>query len=190
MRFVLLQLLFVSAVSCGDSLFVSKVKNYHFKIEPASAENYRIFGSLFHNFNISINSNVLHLVKEGDLDANETSYIKLTPGLHARDNKLGWGKWIRRSEINSGKSFLRQPQKIRRDIYTMRLEYDWDYLKERYYSSKESHKRQLTTLFLHELGHGFQMRHDPDRSSVMYREINNSKKDLRSYYLRGARFSP
>ena len=182
------QFLFLGVVSCGDSLFISKVKDYYFEIEPASAENYRIFGKLFQNFNTSINANVLHLVDRGDLDGAETSYIKLTSGLHARDNKLGWGKWIRHSELNSGRNFLRQPQRVRRDVYTMRLEYDRGYLKERYYSDKESHKRQLKTLFLHELGHGFQMKHDPDRAAVMYREVNDSKKDLSSYYLRVQEF--
>ena len=143
-----------------------------------------MFSELFGNFNRRFNDSYLNLTRSGALPANETSTIVLTRGLLHADGKLGWGKWVRTSQLNSRESFLRKPYKVRKDIYTMELEFDRDYLRERYYSYKPNHKKQMRTLFLHELGHGFQMGHHPDRRSVMYREITDDYKDFNSYYRR------
>ena len=185
MRYLLLLcVVALLAISCGDGFFVENVKRYYFAIEPATSENHRIFGQLFGDFNSRFNAPYLNIVRAGDLGQSETSTITLTPGLRYKDEKLGWGRWLISSKLNSRRSFLRRPNKVRRDTYTMELEFDHDYIKKRYYSSADNKQRELRTLFLHELGHGFQMGHDPEPQSVMYEKISDSYKDYRSFYLR------
>ena len=188
MRYLWLAFAATLLISCGDGFFVSTVKQYYFVVKPATEENRRIFRGLFGNFNRRFNESYLNLVQEGDLSANETSTIKLTNGLLSKDGKLGWGRWLRTSKLNSRRGFLRQPHKVRKDIYTMELEFDQDYIKKRHYSNADNERRQLRTLFLHELGHGFQMGHHPDKRSVMYREINDGYKNYDSFYERANRF--
>ena len=188
MRYLWLTFAVVLLVSCGDGFFVSTSKQYYFVVRPATGENHSIFKELFGNFNHRFNASYLNLVREGDLSASETSTIELTRGLLSRDDKLGWGRWLRTSKLNSRSGFLNQPYKVRKDIYTMELEFDSNYIKKRYRSHNDKDKRQLSTLFLHELGHGFQMGHHPDSRSVMYREINDGYKDYDSFYERAYRF--
>ena len=184
MRYLWLTFMVVLLVACGEDFFIANVKRYYFTVSPATPENHRIFNELFGNFNRRFNTPYLNLTHSGALPASETSTIVLTRGLLHADGKLGWGKWVRTSQLNSRQGFLQKPYKVRKDIYTMKLEFDRDYLQERYYSHKSNHKKQMRTLFLHELGHGFQMGHHPNRRSVMYREITDDYKDLNSYYRR------
>lgn len=188
MKYLWLTFAVALLVACGDGFFISTTKQYYFVVEPATGENHRIFRALFGDFNRRFNASYLNLVREGALSANETSTIKLTRGLVRKDGKLGWGQWLRTSKLNSRRGFLNSPHKVRKDIYTMKLEFDNDYLKKRYHSYDEKDQQQLRTLFLHELGHGFQMGHHPDKSSVMYREVGDGHKDYNSFYERAYRF--
>lgn len=170
-------------VACGEDFFVANVKRYYFTVSPATPENHRIFRNLFGDFNRRFNTPYLNLIVNGGaLPADETSTIVLTRGLLHADGKLGWGKWVRTSKLNRSKGFWQKPYKVRKDIYTMELEFDRDYMQERYYSDNSKRRKQMRTLFLHELGHGFQMGHDPNRHAVMYREITDDYKDFNSYY--------
>lgn len=185
MRLLFVIFMLALNISCGDSLFTSSVKRYYFAVEPATSENHRIFSELFGEFNNHFRSApLLNLIGAGDLSEDETSSIKMTRGLIHRDGKLGWGRWLMSSKLNSRSGFLQQPHKIRKDIYMMELEFDAEYVEKRYYSNNHKDQQQLRTLFLHELGHGFQMNHDRQRSSVMYPEIDDGYKDFRSFYLR------
>lgn len=188
MKFVFSMLILLAVSSCGGSFFISNVKEYYFAISPDTSENRRIFGKLFRDFNSRFSSDVLHLAEEGAWDNSKTSRITLTEGLARKEDKLGWGKWIRHSRLNSGQSFLRSPHKLRKDIYTMDIEFDKNHFKKWHRSDDKNHKQQLKTLFLHELGHGFQLDHEPNRSSIMYKEINVGKKDYQSYYLKVEKF--
>ena len=188
MRYLWLTIAVALLVACGDGFFVSTVKQYYFVVRPATGENHRIFRELFGDFNRRFNASYLNLVRGGGLSASEISTIEMTDGLLHKDDKLGWGRWLRTSKLNSRRGFLNQPHKLRKDIYTMELEFDNDYLKKRYRSDSDKEKRQLRTLFLHELGHGFQMGHHPDRRSVMYREINDGYKNYDSFYERANQF--
>ena len=184
MRYLWLTFVVMLLVACGEDFFVSNVKRYYFTVSPATSENHRIFRNLFGDFNRRFNAPYLNLTQGGALPAEETSTIVMTRGLLQADGKLGWGKWVRTSKLNSREGFWQKPYKVRKDIYTMELEFDRDYLQERYYSNNPKRRKQMRTLFLHELGHGFQMGHDPNRNSVMYREITDDYKDFNSYYRR------
>lgn len=188
MKYLWLTFAVALLVACGDGFFVSTTKQYYFVVKPATRENHRIFRGLFNDFNRRFNAPYLNLVREGALSASETSTIKLTHDLLRRDGKLGWGRWLRTSKLNSRRGFLKSPQKVRKDIYTMELEFDDNYLKKRYHSRNDKDQKQLRTLFLHELGHGFQMGHHPDKRSVMYREVGDGYKDYASFYERAYRF--
>ena len=188
MRYLFLVLFVAMLVGCGDGFFVAKVKQYYFAVKPATRENHSIFGNLFREFNTRCNAPYLNLVREGDLSVNETSTITVTSGLLRKDGKLGWGRWLKTAKLNSRSGFLNRPHKVRKDIYTMELEFDREYLQTRARSDNDEHRQQWRTLFLHELGHGFQMGHDPDRRSVMYREINGGYKDFDAFYERAYSF--
>ncbi len=188
MRYMWLILVVALLAACGDGFFVSNTKQYYFVVKPATRENTRIFKGLFADFNRRFNSPYLNLVRGGELRASETSTIALTQGLRHKEGKLGWGRWIRTAKLNSRRGFLNKPHQVRKNIYTMELEFDRDYVTRRYRSDNDKDQRQLRTLFLHELGHGFQMGHHPDSRSVMYHEIDDTAKDYASFYRRAYRF--
>lgn len=175
-------------ISCGEGFFVSTIKQYYFVVKPTTGENRRIFRELFGEFNSRVNAPYLNLIGEGELSASETSTIELTHGLLHRDEKLGWGRWLKTSKLNSRSGFLNQPHKVRKDIYTMELEFDNGFLKKHYQSNDDADQQLARTLFLHELGHGLQMGHHPSRRSIMYREINSGYKDYDAFYRSAYRF--
>ena len=182
MRYLLLTLFVAMLVGCGDGFFVAKVKQYYFEVKPATRENHSTFSKLFIKFNNRCNAPYLNLVRGGELSVNEISTITVTSGLLRRDGKLGWGRWLKTAKLNSRRGFLNQPHKVRKDIYTMELEFDREYLRKHARSDDDEQRQQWRTLFLHELGHGFQMGHDPDRHAVMYSEINSGYKDFDAFY--------
>ncbi len=189
MRQVFLALLSLTVLlGCGGGFFVAKVKQYYFAIEPATSENRAIFSKLFEELNERCNAPYLNIVRRGALSASGISTITVSSGLRKVDNKLGWGRWIRTTKLNSRRGFLQRPHKVRKDIYTMELEFDREFMQEHARARNEAKYSRWRTLFLHELGHGFQMGHDPERSSVMYSRITSGYKDYDTFYERAYNF--
>lgn len=178
MKHLLFFQIVISLMSCGKSVFVEEVKRYHFDIKPYTRSNYRIFRDLFQDFNDKVGEDVLVLVLQDG--SSDMSRITMTKGLESRKSKIGFGGWQSDSSFNE--NCLRQPFKIIKKVYTMDLEFDEDFVKNRAQTDDKVARRELHTLFLHEVGHGFKLKHDPRRDAVMYEKVDSSKRDHRRFY--------
>lgn len=178
MNLLLVFLLAVSLISCGQSPFVEEVKQYSFDIKPYTRSNYRIFRKLFRDFNEAVGENVLVLVRRDGSE--EMSHITLTKGLEERKEKIGFGGWQSDSSFNE--DCLRKPFKVIKKVYTMNLEFDYDFVKNRVTTDNQGAKRELQTLFLHEVGHGLKLKHDSRRDAVMYERVDNRQRDHQRFY--------
>lgn len=178
MKHLLFIMMVVSLISCGESMFVEEVKQYRFDIKPYTQSNYRIFRDLFRDFNNKVGEDVLVLVRRDS--SPEMSHITLTKGLEKSKDKIGFGGW--RSDASFNKDCLRKPFKVIKKVYTMNLEFDDDYVKNRVTTDDQGAKRELQTLFLHEVGHGLKLKHDPSRNAVMYKKVDRRPRDQRRFY--------
>jgi len=142
-------------------------KEYRIYVNSDDNEVQNEFRSLVDLFNARTCAKVIALVENAD-DAN--SHVTLTKGLQKRDGKVGWGQWERISYSNNTAGSDRTL------VYTMSLEFDYDYVHNRLNSDNENKRYDLTKLFSHEVGHGLQMEHDAGNvRSVMYPDISGEK---------------
>ncbi len=155
-------------------------KEYRLYVNSEDSKVQDEFRSLVDLFNARTCAKVIALVDNAD-DAN--SHIVLTKGLQQRDGKVGWGQWERIS-YSGGPTGTDETL-----VYTMSLEFDYDYVYNRLGSDNESKRKSLTNLFDHEIGHGLQMEHDTTNTrSVMYPDISGTKdfepffKDVRRFF--------
>ena len=159
-------------------MFVEEVKQYHFDVKPYTQSNYRIFRDLFRDFNDTVGEDVLILAYRNS--SPNMSHITMTKGLEKNKNKIGFGGWRSNSRFNE--DCMSKPPKIIKKVYTMNLEFDDDFVRNRSSSNEQTAKRELQTLFLHEVGHGLKLKHDPKRDAVMYAKIDSQQRDHRRFY--------
>jgi hypothetical protein len=173
-----LQILSVAwfVTSCGMSTQESSVKNFTLSCVNADTAVHDGFRALVSKYNSEAGFEALSYTANPD-DANSPIY--LSKGLNQREGKVGWGQWL--SETEERRTYLPQPKALRTTSYSMRLELDEDFMRLKINSMKESDQIDVRKLFYHEVGHGMQMDHDPDVSSVMYYDISGDK-DFPAYF--------
>lgn len=160
------------ATGCGTSFETVKVKNYRLAVLEESAQFNRTFRSLIGDFNECADMQALSYETD---PAKANSAIVMTDGLRERDGKVGWGQWL--AETRKENPVFRPPGAEPKKIvtYSMRLEFDTDYMRKRIESPSSDHTRDLQKLFFHEVGHGMKMDHHPDSSRVMHHDISGDK---------------
>ena len=168
-QWVLLPILVVSLFSCGSPSDVEKRKDYRLALVSDQPDLKTEFRRLIQDFNELAGVNALTYV---DNPAAANSAIVVTKGLHDRDGKVGWGQWLSESEqeaelFGGGKRTV---------TYSMRLEFDEDYLRRRIASDEtEKMRYDKQKLFFHEVGHGMLLDHDDNPRSLMYYDISGEK---------------
>lgn len=168
--------------SCGMPVSDRSVKDFVISCMECDVALHDGFRNLVHNYNNQAGIEALHYTSSSE-EANSPLY--LTKGLNIRDGKVGWGQWI--AETEERRTFLPDPRSIRTTSYSMRLELDDEFVRTKISSLTESDQTDMKKLFYHEVGHGLQMGHDPDISSVMYYDISGTK-DFESYFVRVREF--
>lgn len=168
--------------SCGMPVTDRSVKDFVISCMDCDVSMHDGFRNLVHNYNNQAGIEALHYTSSAE-EANSPLY--LTKGLNIRDGKVGWGQWI--AETEERRTFLPDPRAIRTTSYSMRLELDDEFVKTKINSLTETDQTDMKKLFYHEVGHGLQMGHDPEISSVMYYDITGTK-DFESYFLRVREF--
>ena len=180
-------------IACGDgSPLLRHKKKYYFVVSPSTPENLHVVKSYFHEFNSQFSSEVLHLTRRGGLPSDQISSITFTPNMSKKEgkdkDKLGWAHWESCTRFTNLQDWLKGPHKILTKIHTMHIEFDGTQLKAWHNSQQDQDLLKAKSLFYHELGHGFHMKHEPENSSVMYATINSSPKNFRDFYLKSERF--
>lgn len=149
---------------CG-AYHESHVKNYKLYFATSDANILSEAQRLIHLYNREAQTNVLEFASN-ITEANST--VKFDRELKEREGKLGYGKW--ETEIYEEPDFRRlEGRTLERVItYSMELEFDEKFFKERAGKSESDLQWQrLYVLFLHEVGHGLQMSHIEDERNVM-----------------------
>jgi len=155
--------------SCGGDTETIRVKDYRLAVLHDDPAIKREFQYLISEFNQNAGEPVLKYV---DDPRHANSAVIVTKGLEERDGKVGWGQWL--SETEEDGSFLSSTSE-RRVTYSMRLEFDEDYLRTRMNETTRKNTTEKQKLFFHEVGHGLEMDHSPTKSDLMYYDISGDK---------------
>jgi hypothetical protein len=168
-------------VSCGSKVETVKVKNYRMALVERVLSFETEFMQLVRDFNQAARLNVL--AYEKDL-AQANSPIVVTKGLKAKTGgKIGLGQWI--AQTDSSTSFALASQSSRQDTtyFSMRLEFDADYIQSRLGTGDPVKQFEKQKLFFHEVGHGLEMDHVKDPRDVMYEDVDGEK-DFEAFFNR------
>jgi hypothetical protein len=160
----------VSLVACKQYK-VHEIKDFRLYVKSDDKELKTAIKELAAQFNQDVGGNALTVVDRED-DAN--SQIRFVENLKDEGGtKLGLGQWITtQSEKNKFKSYGSEKEVT--VIHSMQLEFDTANFvgKLQGLSDKSSNEyKHLYHLFCHEVGHGMQLDHSKDSSSVMYATI-------------------
>jgi hypothetical protein len=177
--FLVLSLPMINA--CGSMKYdVKEIKKYQIHMESDDEAVQSRFQKLVEEYNEKVGMETLTYEASA---ANANSIATLTAGLQNRDGKVGWGQWTKESKQESPFERPIGSRPKRTESYSMQLEFDMDYFLQRMNSDDPEKQLQLYKLFAHEVGHGFQMNHDGEVSSVMYPDISGEK-EFEPYYER------
>jgi hypothetical protein len=157
---------------CGASYNETEIKDFRLAVLSSDAAIQDAFRSLVATFNQSAGVQALRF--EADAK-NANSAIILTPGLTARDGKVGWGQWLTETEEEPAYQGVTGRKLDREITYTMRLELDSEYVGERVANPTKDKQYDLLKLFCHEVGHGLLMGHHTNPKDVMYYDISGQK---------------
>lgn len=186
--------LFLIISACGSESTVH-VKEYTFFVESEDQEIIDAVRVLFARYNKDFGDDVLKIV---DQKSEANSSIKFISGLRSSEKKLGLGQWItttsaKNGSVFEGGSFTKKIEVV----YSMELSFDLENFKAKLpYLNKEGHPfdEHLYTLLCHEVGHGLQIPHKNNLSSVMYPSIPDVRGedrpplDLSSYFAEARAF--
>jgi len=165
-------------VGCGDAYKTEEVKDYRLHVKSNDLEIQQFFYDLIQDYNERAGIEALSFVGNEE-EAN--SSIQLVQGLRLRDKKVGWGQWIKETKTSGASLFSAGEQGTRTVLYSMKVEFDRDYMVTRMNSQDEKEKDEIFKLFSHEVGHGFLFDHHPDPRNVMYFDVSG-KKDYSRYF--------
>jgi len=158
-------------MACGQSYDDKEVKDYRLTVIDGTPQQNKMLRTMIDGYNRAAGFLAMRWVDDAE-QAN--SAVILTKGLHDRDGKVGWGQWL--SETEHDKNFALPGDTIERTTtYSMRLEFDLDYVESRFGSGDADKEYDVKKLFTHEVGHGLFLGHATDASDVMYYDISGQK---------------
>ena len=153
-------------VSCGKTS-QTEVKVFKFNIQSNPNEKSKI-QALMRDYNLKMGFTALSEAQPGE-DAN--SEIVISKGLTLRNpGKVGFGSWTADTQ-SKGACSLCVPTDKETD-YSMHTQFDAEFFDKRMNSKDPADQTELSTLFMHEIGHGLTMDHSARKDSVMYSEIS------------------
>lgn len=187
-----------SQTGCQADIYTTDIKEYRFTIEPRTERNVQLFRSFFRTFNRQFEKEFgqPRLLQLTSTKTNNTSTIHIGDDsqyrirhIDGQDYKaVGRGNWQRNSYVHIYGGILLRQQKVIENVYSMRLYFNDHYLHEWHNSTDYLTRQRAYTLFLHELGHGMQMRHESESTDIMYYRINRCDKDIPAFMQRVAAF--
>lgn len=164
--------------SCGDQYSTEEVKDYRLFVQTSDPDVQQFFYELIQTYNQRAGLTAISYVSNPD-EANST--IKLVKGLRLRDKKVGWGQWVKETKTSGSGLFGNSGSPTRTVLYSMKVEFDEDYMLSRKDSEDEQQQDEIFKLFAHEVGHGFLFDHHPDPNNVMYFDVSGAK-DYSNYF--------
>jgi hypothetical protein len=159
--------------SCGQSAKKTSIKSFVLGTTQDHAAYRPLIKQLVSNYNANVGSDVLTFSDSMD---GVNSPIIITKGLEGRDGKVGWGQWNSSTERKGTSVPLPGVKPSETTSYSLQVEFDEDFLTANAKNDADGLPNyELRKLFAHEVGHGFQMDHDPDVTQVMYMDVSGQK---------------
>lgn len=168
--------LMLPLTGCGQDETVEKhIKNYRLTIVEGDKKFAPLLQELIADFNAGVGFDALQYDPNPET---ANSAILITPGLEQQSDRhnVGYGQWI--TETQENKSYTLTGGRVTSRIihYSMRLEFDYNFLAERSSASQYSEEfYELKKLFHHEVGHGIQLAHKNDPKDIMHESISGPK---------------
>ena len=159
--------------SCGQNVKKTSIKSYILGVNPAHEAYKPMIRMLIRDYNGNVGSEVLQYSESLD---SANSEVIITKGLEARDGKVGWGQWSSSTERKGTVVAVPGVKSSETTKYSLQVEFDEEFLKtNEKVTANGLPNYELRKLFAHEIGHGFQLDHDPDVKQVMYMDISGEK---------------
>ncbi|MGE0173821.1 MAG: matrixin family metalloprotease [Oligoflexales bacterium] len=189
-RLVSILVILLSMTACGGAAYrEEKIKDYKLFFSVSDQALMNDFERLVDQYNnaADLGFSPIELVYDQD-DAN--SLATITKGLEQRQEKIGFGQWKTKTFEEPSVAQLDGSRPKRIISYSMELEFDYDYIKQRSGAAANSLEwKEVFTLFAHEVGHGLQMNHSQVLTDVMYPSIDgNVKYNYTSYFAKVRKF--
>lgn len=164
--------------ACGGSYETEHVKDYRLAVVSGTDADREEIRSLIADFNDEAGIHVLTFVESAD-EAN--SAVLFVPGLESKtkaltgEARIGQAQWFMETSSENPMSTMgRQPK--RTVTYTMRIELDAEYMRERENVTDGDKVYDKKKLFYHEVGHGLELDHNKnDKSDLMYPSTDGDK---------------
>lgn len=159
-------------VGCG-SPSESNVKDYRLFFNTDDTDVLVESQRLVQDFNSNAGFIALTMVDSSN-DAN--SIVEFRKGIEESEGKIGYGQSSFRAVTAPVTDNLRGKSIETKNYFSMNLEFDADFFKERMgKDSSDSERQRLQLLFFHEVGHGLTFNHENIPASVMYPYINQAQ---------------
>ena len=159
-------------VGCGSPT-ESNVKSYQLFFNTTDTDVLAESQRLVEDFNSNAGFTALTMVDNTN-DAN--SIVEFREGIEESEGKIGYGQSSFRTVTSPVTDNLRGKSIETKNYYSMNLEFDTDFFKERMgKDSSDPERQRLQLLFFHEVGHGLTFNHEDVATSVMYPYINQSE---------------
>lgn len=159
-----------SIVACKEYK-VREIKDFRLYVDSEDLELKAAIKELAEQFNKDVGAKALTVVESKDASNSNISFVENLKD--EQGSKLGLGQWITtETQKNSFKAYGAQREVT--VYHSMDLEFDTANFagKLKGLSDKSSNEyKHLYHLFCHEVGHGMQLDHSDDKSSVMFKSI-------------------
>ncbi len=159
-----------SLIACKEYK-VSEIKDFRLYVNSDNAELKSAIIELTEQYNNDVGAQALTVVEDKDDSNSNINFVD-----HLTDSegsKLGLGQWIttEKSKNNVGSYGAERQVTV---IHSMSLEFDAENFAKKLQGMTDQSSdeyKHLYHLFCHEVGHGMQLDHSNDKSSVMYKSI-------------------
>lgn len=169
-----LSIIFTSA--CGSKVNSTVIKEYRVALASQDQSFKPLIKALVDDYNTKVGFSAMEFVDSVD---QSNSRILVVEGLENRDGKVGWGQWLSDTESKGLDAPGSTIDKTTR--YSFQAEFDADFFRDNSKISNGLLPTEILKLFAHEVGHGFQLDHHPDKRNVMYYDITGDK-DFSTYW--------
>jgi len=157
---ILLIASFTLLTACGGDYETEHVKDYRLAVVSGTDADRAEIRDLIQKFNDDAGVHVLTFVESAD-EAN--SAVLFVPGLESKtkavtgEARIGQAQWFMETSSENPMSTMGRNPK-RTVTYTMRIELDAEYMRERRDSTDADKIYDKQKLFFHEVGHGLELR--------------------------------
>lgn len=174
---------------CGSDYRTAEEKNFILHANSSDKDVHLALRRLTEKFNQYSGFTAIQYTEKAEESNSPITLVKnlvrCSEGDDPKDKKIGCGQWLADVSQENGSLDGSRPRQL--TTYHMRIELDDEWFRTHMNASDSQSQVDVMKLFFHEVGHGLKMGHDPEQTSVMYRDISGNK-DFNAFFVRVREF--